>query len=130
MKEYVKKTVLIVEDDGTSRKLLRRILRNIGFEQVEEAESGEEAPEKIKNQEIELVLADWHMSGITGLKLLKLIRAEETFKHIQFLMVTSESSQANVLEAVRTGVNGYIMKPFSKNSVLQRIEAALKNTKE
>ena len=123
MDDYLSRKALIVEDEATSRKILRGILQNIGFIQIEEVESGEEALSKLQDDTIGLVLADWHMSGMSGLELLKHIKNDQTRQHPKVLMVTAESRQANILEAVRAGVDGYIMKPFSKANIQQKIDA-------
>ena len=123
MGDYLSQKVLIVEDDGTSRKILRGILHNIGFIEIEEVESGEAALTNLQENQIGLVLADWHMAGMSGLELLKLIKTDQRHQRLKVLMVTAESRQANILEAVRAGVDGYIMKPFSKANIQQKIEA-------
>ena len=127
MGDYLSQKVLIVEDDGTSRKILRGILQNIGFIHIDEVESGEEALTKLQDDAIGLVLADWHMSGMSGLELLKLIKKDQRHQRPKVVMVTAESRQANILEAVRAGVDGYIMKPFSKANIQQKIEAIFSN---
>ena len=127
MEDYFNKKVLIIDDDGRARKFLRRILRGIGFEQIEVIDNGEKAVSKIKDQGFELILVDWHMSGVTGLDLVKIIRQDETQKQTQVLMVISEDEQANILEAVKAGINGYITKPFSKHSIHQKIDAVFQN---
>ena len=127
MDNYLSQRVLIVEDDGTSRKLLRGILKKIGFTQIDEAASGEDALTKMKSQTISMVLADWHMPGISGLELLKIIKKDQNLNQTKFLMVTVESRETNILEAVRAGVDGYIMKPYSKPSIQQKIDAIFSN---
>ena len=123
MGDYLTQKALIVDDDATSRRVLRGILNRIGFTDIEEVESGEEALTKLHEDTIGLVLADWHMSGMSGLDLLKHIKHDQTRHHPKVLMVTAESRQANILEAVRAGVDGYIMKPFSKANIQQKIDA-------
>ena len=127
MGDYLSQKVLIVEDDATSRRVLRGILNRIGFEHIEEVESGEAALTKLDDDTIGLVLADWHMSGMSGLELLKHIKHDQTRQHLKVLMVTAESRQANILEAVRAGVDGYIMKPYSKANIQQKIDAIFSN---
>ena len=127
MGDYLSQKVLMVDDDGTSRKILRGILQKIGFIQIEEVESGEAALTKLQEDTVGLVLADWHMSGMSGLELLKLIKNDQRLQHPKVLMVTAESRQANILEAVRAGVDGYIMKPFSRANIQQKIEAIFSN---
>ena len=127
MGDYLAQKALIVDDEGTSRKILRGILHNIGFIEIEEVESGEAALTNLQENQIGLVLADWHMSGMSGLELLKHIKHDQTRQHPKVLMVTAESRQANILEAVRAGVDGYIMKPFSKANIQQKIEAIFSN---
>ena len=119
--------VLIVEDDGTSRKVLRTILEDIGFQEIEEAESGEDALKKMQDQAVKLVLVDWHVSGLSGLDLLKTIKGAGHLTHVKIFMVTNNNRETNILEAVQAGVDGYIMKPFSKTNIQQKIEAVLTN---
>ena len=115
------KTVLIADDDPVSRKKLCRILQRLGFSHVEEAENGDKALAKIKELSVDLVMADWHMPGLNGLDLLKSIREDETLKNTLVYLVTNEGRQAQIVAAIQAGATGYIMKPFSQESIKEKL---------
>ncbi|RMH36120.1 MAG: response regulator [Nitrospirae bacterium] len=123
METQTAKTVMIVDDDATSRKLLKSILTALGIKRIDEQENGEGAWEKLQHQRVDVILADWHMAEMSGLELLKHIRSDARFAHIKVVMVTSEDRRAHIMEAIKAGVNGYIMKPFSKQNIAEKIHA-------
>jgi two-component system chemotaxis response regulator CheY len=114
-------SVLIVDDDAVSRKKLCRIFQRLGIEQVKEAEQGDEALTMLKEQPVDLVMADWHMPRLNGLDLLKAIRADENLRETSVFLVTVEGRQAQIVEAVQAKTTEYIMKPFSQESIKEKL---------
>ena len=115
--------ILTVDDFSTMRRIVRNILRQLGFNNISEAEDGVAALDILKNQDIDFVVTDWNMPNMTGLQLLQAIRADDTLKHIPVLLVTAEALKDNVVEAVKAGVNGYIVKPFTPETLKEKIDA-------
>ncbi len=115
--------VLIVDDFATMRKIVRNILKQIGFEDITEAEDGSAALQVLKNETIGLVVTDWNMPNMTGLDLLRNIRQDPKIGQTPVLMVTAEGLKENVLEAVKAGVNNYVVKPFTAEILQEKIEA-------
>ena len=114
--------VLIVDDFATMRKIVRNILKQIGFTNIVEADDGANALEMIKDDKIDFVVTDWNMPNMTGLELLQNIRATEKAKNVPVLMVTAEGLANNVVDAVKAGVDNYIVKPFTAETVQLKIE--------
>lgn len=123
MKHHLAITVMIVDDDATSRKLLKSILLSIGIQAIDEQESGEAAWDRLQDRPVDLILADWHMGDMSGLELLKRVHGDARFQQTKVVMVTSEDRQTHIVQAIRTGIHGYIMKPFSKHSIQEKILA-------
>ena len=121
MGEKTIQSILVVDDDAVSRKKLCRIFQRLGFEQVKEAERGDEALTMLKEQPVDLVMADWHMPGLDGLDLLKAIRADENLRETPVYLVTVEGRQTQIVEAVQANTTGYIMKPFSQESIKEKL---------
>ena len=117
-----KTKVLVVDDMLTMRKIVTRILRELGFTDVSEAQDGNEAWERIKLGQIGLIISDWNMPNCTGLDLLKKVRNDPVFSKIPFLLVTAEAEQGQVSEAIKSGVDQYVVKPFSKDSLKAKLE--------
>jgi len=114
--------VLVVDDFATMRKIVRNILKQIGFTNIVEADDGAAAMSIIKSDKIDFVVTDWNMPNMSGLELLKKIRAEEKAKDTPVLMVTAEGLAENVVDAVKSGVDNYIVKPFTAETVQAKIE--------
>jgi len=114
--------VLVVDDFATMRKIVRNILKQIGFTNIVEADDGANALQMIKEDKIDFVVTDWNMPNMTGLDLLKNIRATEKAKDTPVLMVTAEGLADNVVDAVKAGVDNYIVKPFTAETVQAKIE--------
>jgi two-component system chemotaxis response regulator CheY len=114
--------VLVVDDFATMRKIVRNILKQIGFTNIVEADDGANALEIIKSEKVDFVVTDWNMPNMTGLELLKNIRAENNAKDVPVLMVTAEGLANNVVDAVKAGVDNYIVKPFTAETVQTKIE--------
>jgi two-component system chemotaxis response regulator CheY len=110
---YKNLTVLVVDDFLTMRRIVRKILRDLDFEDIIEAEDGSAALDVLKRTRVDLIVSDWNMPKMTGLELLKEVRSTESIKDIPFLMVTAEAQKENILEAVKAKVSNYIVKPFT-----------------
>jgi len=115
--------ILIVDDYQTMLRIIRNLLKQIGFENVDEAPNGEVAFEKIKAKPYDLIISDWNMEPMTGYQLLQKVRAEKDRADIPFIMVTAESKTDNVIAARKAGVNHYIVKPFNANILKAKIDA-------
>jgi len=118
--------VLVVDDFATMRKIVRNILKQIGFEDITEAEDGNAALRVLKGDKIGLVVTDWNMPNMSGLELLHEIRRDAQTKNIPVLMVTAEGLKENVMEAVKAGVNNYVVKPFTAEVLQEKIETIFK----
>jgi two-component system chemotaxis response regulator CheY len=114
--------ILVVDDFSTMRRIIKNILKQIGFTDIDEAENGQVALSKINDNNYDLVVSDWNMPEMTGIELLKAVRASEAIKDTPFLMVTAEAKKENVVEAVKAGVNNYIVKPFTAEVLQEKIE--------
>ncbi len=122
-----KTKILIVDDMNTMRKIVKSMMLKIGCSDITEASDGIPAWELIINAQamgkpFGLVLCDWNMPGMTGLDLLKKVRADEKLKKTPFLMITAEGEQGNVLIAVKAGVSNFVVKPFSQNVLEEKIK--------
>ena len=122
--------VLVVDDFSTMVRIVRNILRHLDFTDVDEADSGAEALTKLRRKRYGLVISDWNMQPMTGLELLRELRADATLCKTPFILVTSESQKDKVIAAKQAGVTGYIVKPFSPQTLKAKIDAALANTTE
>ena len=103
--------VLVVDDFSTMRRIVRNILRQLGFQNVVEADDGTSAWEVLNREKIDFIVSDWNMPQMTGIELLRKVRSSEQFAAIPFLMVTAEAQQENIIEAVQAKVSNYIVKP-------------------
>lgn len=117
--------VLIVDDYATMVRIMRKLLKQIGFENVDEAASGAEALEKIKQKKYGLIISDWNMEPMTGINLLKSVRGNPSWADTPFILVTAESKADNIVAAREAKVNGYLIKPFSGPALKERIDSAL-----
>ena len=117
--------ILIVDDYKTMLKIIRNLLKQLGFGNVEEATDGDAALQKIRNKNYGLVISDWNMEPMSGLQLLKEIRLDAKLKDVPFIMVTAESKTENVIAAKEAGVNGYIVKPFTAATLKSKIDTVL-----
>lgn len=120
--------VLIVDDMSTMRKIVKKTCTEIGFTDFSEATDGNQAWELIgsANPPIGLIISDWNMPNCTGLELLKRVRADHRYKKTPFLLVTAEAEQAQVLDALKAGVDQYVVKPFTKDDLVKKLEIAHK----
>lgn len=115
--------VLIVDDYNTMLRIIRNLLKQIGFEDVDEATDGSAALAKMRDKKYGLVISDWNMEPMTGIELLKEVRADDTLNRTPFIMVTAEAKTENVILAKKAGVNNYIVKPFNAQTLQSKIEA-------
>ena len=114
--------ILVVDDFATMRRIVKTCLKQLGFENITEAEDGQIALSKLQKSEFKLIISDWNMPNMMGIDLLKAVRADEKLKHIPFLMVTAEAQKENILEAAKAGVSNYVIKPFTAESISQKLE--------
>lgn len=117
--------ILIVDDYKTMLRIVRNLLKQLGFENVDEATDGSAALVKLREKNYGLVISDWNMEPMTGLQLLKEVRADARLKSMPFLMITAESKTENVIEAKKAGVNNYIVKPFNADTLKSKLQAVL-----
>ena len=118
--------VLIVDDYNTMLRIIKNLLKQLGFNNVDEATDGSMAFEKVKEKEYGLVISDWNMEPMTGIELLKQIRASEAaFRNVPFIMITAESKTENVVAAKQAGVNNYIVKPFNAETLKTKMSSVL-----
>ncbi len=115
--------VLVVDDYKTMIRIIRNLLKQLGFDDVDEASDGTEALGKMKERRYGLVISDWNMEPMTGYELLKHVRADGGLSKTPFIMVTAESKTENVIAAKKAGVNNYIVKPFNAQTLKGKIEA-------
>ena len=113
---------LVVDDFSTMRRIVRNILRQLGFQNVVEADDGTSAWDVLNREKIDFIVSDWNMPQMTGIELLRKVRASEQFANIPFLMVTAEAQQENIIEAVQAKVSNYIVKPFTADTMKQKID--------
>jgi two-component system, chemotaxis family, chemotaxis protein CheY len=121
----LKMNVLVVDDYATMRRIIKNLLTQIGFSNIDEADNGASALQKMRERPFGLVISDWNMEPMTGLQLLKECRADAKLKATPFIMVTAESKTENVIAAKEAGVNNYIVKPFNADTLKKKIESVL-----
>ncbi|OIQ51737.1 Chemotaxis protein CheY [Pseudodesulfovibrio hydrargyri] len=114
--------VLVVDDFSTMRKIIKNILRQLGFNNIVEADDGSTAWEVLNKDNIDFIVSDWNMPTMSGIDLLRKVRASEEYADIPFLMVTAEAQQENIIEAVQAKVSNYIVKPFTPETLGQKID--------
>lgn len=119
--------VLIVDDYKTMLRIIRNLLKQIDFNNVDEANDGGEALAKLRTGNFGLVISDWNMAPMTGLQLLQEVRADAKLKATPFIMITAESKTENVIAAKQAGVSNYIVKPFNAETLREKIEKVLGN---
>ena len=117
-----KMKILVVDDFATMRRIIKNILRQIGFTNIVEADDGSTALPILEKENIDLVITDWNMPKMSGLELIKAIRGNPTTKDTPILMVTAEALKENIIEAVKAGVNNYVVKPFTAQVLQEKIE--------
>ncbi len=116
--------VLVVDDFATMRKIIKNVLRQINIENVTEADNGKQALDFLKKEEIDLIISDWIMPEMTGIDFLKACKSDDGIKNVPFLMVTAESQKDCIMEAIKSGVDNYIVKPFTPEKLQGAIDKA------
>ncbi|MGL4442635.1 MAG: response regulator [Alsobacter sp.] len=115
--------ILVVDDYQTMIRIIRNLLKQLGFEDVDDATDGVEAMSKLRQRKYGLIISDWNMEPMTGFELLKTVRSDDALKTTPFIMVTAESKTDNVIAAKKAGVNSYIVKPFNAQTLRTKIES-------
>jgi two-component system, chemotaxis family, chemotaxis protein CheY len=113
--------ILVVDDFSTMRRIVRNLLKELGYTNVDEAEDGVAALQKLKGSNFQFVVTDWNMPNMTGIELLKAIRADVALKHLPVLMITAEAKKENIIEAAQSGASGYIVKPFTAGTLEEKL---------
>lgn len=114
-------SILVVDDFPTMRRIIRSLLKELGFGNVDEAEDGQEALTKLRGGGFQFVVSDWNMPNLDGLEMLKQIRADGDLNHLPVLMVTAEAKKENIIAAAQAGANGYIVKPFTAVTLEEKL---------
>ncbi len=112
---------LVVDDFSTMRRIVRNLLKELGYTNVDEAEDGVAALQKLHGGNFQFVVTDWNMPNMTGIELLKAIRADAGLKHLPVLMITAEAKKENIVEAAQSGASGYIVKPFTAATLEEKM---------
>jgi two-component system chemotaxis response regulator CheY len=112
---------LVVDDFSTMRRIVRNLLKELGFTNVDEAEDGVAALQKLRSASFDFVVSDWNMPNMTGIDLLRTIRQDPALKHLPVLMVTAEAKKENIVEAAQAGASGYIVKPFTAATLDEKL---------
>lgn len=113
--------ILVVDDFSTMRRIVKNLLSDLGFKNIEEADDGNTALPKLKSGNFDFLVTDWNMPGMTGIDLLKAVRADAQLASLPVLMVTAESKREQIIEAAQAGVNGYVVKPFTAGTLEEKI---------
>ena len=113
---------LVVDDFSTMRRIVRNLLKELGFANVQEAEDGVDALNKLRGENFDFVVSDWNMPNMTGIELLRAIRADAKLKHLPVLMVTAEAKRENIIEAAQAGASGYVVKPFTSATLDEKLK--------
>lgn len=121
----LKSKILVVDDHQTMIRIIQKLLDQIGFKDIDSAGDGDEALEKIKATKYDLIISDWNMERVTGIELLRAVRADPTTSKTPFIMVTAESKPGNVITAKDAGVSNYVVKPFNAETLRKKIESVL-----
>ncbi|MFP4079553.1 MAG: chemotaxis response regulator CheY [Ectothiorhodospira sp.] len=114
--------ILIVDDFSTMRRIIKNLLRDLGYNNTSEADDGNTALPMLKNGNFEFLVTDWNMPGMPGIDLLRAVRADPRLKDLPVLMVTAEAKREQIIEAAQAGVNGYIVKPFTAETLREKID--------
>jgi two-component system chemotaxis response regulator CheY len=114
--------ILVVDDFSTMRRIIKNLLRDLGFTNVDEADDGKTALPILKQGHVDFLITDWNMPEMTGIDLLKAVRADASLAHIPVLMVTAEAKREQIIAAAQAGVNGYVVKPFTAAVLKEKID--------
>lgn len=121
--------ILLVDDFSTMRKIIKNLLKELGFNFISEADGGETALALLRANPFDFLITDWNMPNMKGIDLLKAIRNEEKLKNLPVLMITAEAKRDQIMEAANAGVNGYIVKPFNAETLQKKIEKIFEKLK-
>ena len=121
--------ILVVDDFPTMRRIIRNLLKELGYLNVEEAEDGSKALSRLKDERFDFVISDWNMPNMTGIELLRAVRSDPALKDMPFLMVTAEAEKDHVIEAIKAGVDNYIVKPFTAATLKEKIDKVIEKRK-
>ena len=114
--------ILVVDDFSTMRRIVRNLLKELGFSNVHEAEDGVDALKKLRAETFDFVVSDWNMPNMTGIELLREVRGDAALKHLPVLMVTAEAKRENIIEAAQAGASGYVVKPFTAITLDEKLQ--------
>jgi two-component system chemotaxis response regulator CheY len=114
--------ILVVDDFSTMRRIIKNLLRDLGFNNTQEADDGSTALPMLQKGNFDFVVTDWNMPGMQGIDLLKAIRADDELKHLPVLMVTAEAKREQIIAAAQAGVNGYVVKPFTAATLKEKLD--------
>lgn len=114
--------ILVVDDFSTMRRIIKNLLRDLGFTNIQEADDGNTALPMLQQGDFDFVVTDWNMPGMQGIDLLKEIRSDEKLAHLPILMVTAEAKREQIIQAAQAGVNGYIVKPFTAATLKEKLD--------
>ncbi|MFT5713041.1 MAG: two-component system chemotaxis response regulator CheY [Glaciecola sp.] len=114
--------ILVVDDFSTMRRIIKNLLKDLGFTNVQEADDGTTALPMLVRGDFDFVVTDWNMPGMQGIDLLRAIRANDNLKHLPVLMVTAEAKKEQIVAAAQAGVNGYVIKPFTAATLKEKLE--------
>ncbi|HBN21723.1 MAG TPA: two-component system response regulator [Holosporales bacterium] len=118
-------SILVVDDFNTMRRIVRSLLKQLGFNNVDEAVDGDDALSKISTKDYALVLSDWNMEPKSGIELLREVRQSDKYKSMPFILITAESKVENIVEAKKAGVNQYIVKPFNAKTLKEKLSTVI-----
>ena len=114
--------ILVVVDFSTMRRIIKNLLKDLGFSNIQEADDGSTALPMLQQGDFDFVVTDWNMPGMQGIDLLRAIRADDSLKHLPVLMVTAEAKKEQIVAAAQAGVNGYVVKPFTAATLKEKLE--------
>ncbi|SHG04498.1 response regulator receiver protein [Marisediminitalea aggregata] len=114
--------ILVVDDFSTMRRIIKNLLKDLGFSNIQEADDGSTALPMLQQGDFDFVVTDWNMPGMQGIDLLRAIRADDKLKHLPVLMVTAEAKKEQIVAAAQAGVNGYVVKPFTAATLKEKLE--------
>lgn len=114
--------ILVVDDFSTMRRIIKNLLKDLGFSSIQEADDGNTALPMLQQGDFDFVVTDWNMPGMQGIDLLRAIRSDDSLKHLPVLMVTAEAKKEQIVAAAQAGVNGYVVKPFTAATLKEKLE--------
>jgi len=121
---------LVVDDFSTMRRIVRNLLKELGFVNVDEADDGAMALQKLRRGGFDFVISDWNMPNMTGIELLRAVRADPALKHLPLLIITAEAKKENIIEAAQSGASGYIVKPFTAATLDEKLTKIFQRMQE